>query len=755
MKKLLLIASAAAVLCARADWEYDRVAPEIEALYDSQTETLVVKGRGEVPWMPKGCFPHINDAKNLIVTEGITSIGDYVFSSPRGQLTNVVIEAGVVSLGNGVFEEQRNPRRIYMPDGLERIGINAFQYCDNLKELTIPESFVGNLSDFVRWSSIKYLIFLGKEMPLLASPDRIECTYRIQPGANLSSFMMDPASQVEYVAELKVSVKDGGVVIEPNTVKPYAGDLVLPEQWEVGGTMYPVTGIASGAFKNCESLMSIRLPVSVTSIGAEAFSGCAALKSIRFLGDKPSIAADSFAGVNAAVYRARSGKGWDTASKTWGGAEGLYYHEFGPSEWVMEVAGDDGDRYARVMPNTTKEMTGDLKIPSTWEIDGVTYPVREIGWGAFWNCAGITSICVPASIQRIENSAFSGCSGLTRIRFEGDRPSIEDCYPFNGMTATVYYPPSKDGWTETDANWGGATCLTYKPYEGVPTDFTELMMAIGDIEETGEITLSPTGSFSDDTVNLVIPEGKSVTIDLRGLVLNPRSLTLNGKLTLIDTSAQKTGWIKYQWVQAGEQGHLSFAGTRHICSMAEFDEICALNKLGAALIAKMDSDIEGWWCIVPAGVSLVLDLDGHVFRSAMNVDGSLVVRDTSEEKCGFIAGQIEKREGADLTLELDGNIAGVSTANEINFVAELNAMGADVDVLLLADIEDDRVFHVTIPEDVCMTIYTNDHSINCWVELLGCLHLEYTGVHGPSGGIFGPISCGKDAQIDGHFYPIC
>jgi hypothetical protein len=42
-------------------------------------------------------------------------------------------------------------------------------------------------------------------------------------------------------------------------------------------------------------------------------------------------------------------------------------------------------------------------------------PVVRIGEQAFYNCAGLTSITIPSSVNTIEQRAFYGCSGLTSV----------------------------------------------------------------------------------------------------------------------------------------------------------------------------------------------------------------------------------------------------------------------------------------------------------------------------------------------------
>jgi hypothetical protein len=55
--------------------------------------------------------------------------------------------------------------------------------------------------------------------------------------------------------------------------------------------------------------------------------------------------------------------------------------------------------------------TGPVEIPA--QIAGL--PVTSIGWQAFYNCTGLTSVTIPSSVTVIDLQAFSGCSGLTSV----------------------------------------------------------------------------------------------------------------------------------------------------------------------------------------------------------------------------------------------------------------------------------------------------------------------------------------------------
>jgi hypothetical protein len=59
--------------------------------------------------------------------------------------------------------------------------------------------------------------------------------------------------------------------------------------------------------------------------------------------------------------------------------------------------------------------TGDLVIPETVVINGVTCNVTSIGDSAFRNCAGLTSVTIPNSVTSTGISSFENCTGLTSV----------------------------------------------------------------------------------------------------------------------------------------------------------------------------------------------------------------------------------------------------------------------------------------------------------------------------------------------------
>ena len=75
-----------------------------------------------------------------------------------------------------------------------------------------------------------------------------------------------------------------------------------------------------------------------------------------------------------------------------------------------------------IITGCVESTKGAITIPS--EIDGKS--VTSIGYKAFWNCTGLTSITIPNSVTSIGSDAFGYCTGLTSITIGNGVTSIRD-----------------------------------------------------------------------------------------------------------------------------------------------------------------------------------------------------------------------------------------------------------------------------------------------------------------------------------------
>lgn len=59
--------------------------------------------------------------------------------------------------------------------------------------------------------------------------------------------------------------------------------------------------------------------------------------------------------------------------------------------------------------------TGNVVIPDTVPFNGAPYPVKSIGWNAFYNCNAVTGVTLPDGIECVDTSAFMLCTSLQSI----------------------------------------------------------------------------------------------------------------------------------------------------------------------------------------------------------------------------------------------------------------------------------------------------------------------------------------------------
>ncbi len=180
-----------------------------------------------------------------------------------------------------------------------------------------------------------------------------------------------------------------------------------------------IESIDVDAFKNCESLESIDLPISLQTMGMGAFEGCSNLVSIRmpFLGEEREKIDDLSKNTDLLVYMFGTRSYLDTSVIP----NSLQSIEIYDVDRIHNVT-FYGAKYLRsiTLPDTMVHL-GKQSFYGTTSLESFTVPdgVTTIDSNAFEK-SGITEITIPASVTEIVFNAFLDCDNLTTVHYLGD-----------------------------------------------------------------------------------------------------------------------------------------------------------------------------------------------------------------------------------------------------------------------------------------------------------------------------------------------
>ena len=206
------------------------------------------------------------------------------------------------------------------------------------------------------------------------------------------------------------------------------GQLVIPDEVEYNGTMYPVETICLDAFNGCSGLTgTLVIPNSVKSIAAQAFMDCPGFTDLTLGNSVRVIGMSAFDGCSNLT-----------------GALILPPSLASLGNWAFfECSGFD-----------------ELWIQSL---------VTDISMGCFMYCTGLTQAYIGGSIETIEEDAFYGCSALEELSIG---PSVTEignhafghCININDFDIKAANPPT----IESNSFWGVPPITVRVPYASAP-----------------------------------------------------------------------------------------------------------------------------------------------------------------------------------------------------------------------------------------------------------------------------------------------
>jgi hypothetical protein len=188
-----------------------------------------------------------------------------------------------------------------------------------------------------------------------------------------------------------------------------------------------MTGIGSGAFSGCSSLVEVDLPKGITALNGDTFSGCSSLKQIKipkgvnYLYDNEFLNCVNLENIEFPDTILSCGRNI---------IKGTKYLSDIPDDFVVISQGCliayKGEDKNVIVPDKVKLLSDgqfensdiiSISLPDTLEI---------IPIDAFSNCVDLKTVHLGKKITNISYKAFSNCSSLADINFENELIAIED-----------------------------------------------------------------------------------------------------------------------------------------------------------------------------------------------------------------------------------------------------------------------------------------------------------------------------------------
>lgn len=286
------------------------------------------------------CYPVGRKQSRYHVPEGTISIEEFAFNQCLS-LESIEFPEGLQRIGENAFDGS-GIKEMVMPDTVTSVGFWAFQDCRALSRVKLSKALV-NLSygTFSGCGSLEE-IEIPKEVSTISSDAFSKCD-------NLKRILVDK--------ENTTFTDLNGVLFSKSMKTLYH----YPNGREDGKYTIPstVTTIRQEAFSGAKWLIGVSVPDSVRSIGYNAFRGCDSLENVKLPKELGTIESGLFA------------------------------------------------------------LCGALKkivLPSS---------VKKINDGAFTECTSLESFVVPAGVESLGYQLFSGCSSLKEVRLGKGVKTIE------------------------------------------------------------------------------------------------------------------------------------------------------------------------------------------------------------------------------------------------------------------------------------------------------------------------------------------
>lgn len=372
------------------------------------------------------CTP--NGQKTIIIPKGIKTIGRACFAGTN--IEEVVLPEGIETIDSDAFNFCTKLRKINFPETLKVIGHGAFKGCFFLETVILPKT-MKEISDYAFYEAgIKQLIlpenvnFVGTEV---FAGTNIETT-DIPENFTLNSAMFEKCQKLHSInllgshitipercfcncinlTEIDITktalIKDeafrGCQNLSVNTIP--ADTLVSVSAFEETGVtdviIEDISKVCNRVFADCNSLKKLTINVAdgPTSVPSALVKGCKNLQTVVFTGRTKNLTV-----IEAAAFKETKNLNTVSLPDTIKTISKEAFYDSG----IENIHLPEGLKQVGTMAFARSGLK-DIIIPNK---------IKKLGEYAFHNCEELTEVTLPESVTKIPSGIFEDCCSLKTV----------------------------------------------------------------------------------------------------------------------------------------------------------------------------------------------------------------------------------------------------------------------------------------------------------------------------------------------------